>query len=139
MAEYKAKLSYLKISPRKVRLVAGLVRNMPVSAARVQLRHSAKRSSQALLKLLNSAASNAKDINEDLDEANLYIKEIRVDEGPIYKRYMPVARGSAHEIQKKTSHVQIVLAEREQSEKVKSQNAKGKTTTKKEKVSNKEN
>jgi large subunit ribosomal protein L22 len=131
MAEYKAKLSYLKISPRKVRLVAGLVRGISLDAARVQLRHSTKRSSTPLLKLLNSAASNAKDINEDLDEATLYIKEIRVDEGPIYKRYIPVARGSAHEIQKKSSHVTLILAERVSGKK---QEAENKKEPKKEKT-----
>jgi len=126
--EYNAKLSYLKISPRKVRLVADLVRNQNVGEARMQLKYSNKRASGSLLKLLNSAVSNAKDITEDIDENNLRIKEIRVDEGPMLKRYMPVARGTVHEIQKKTSHVTIVLTEQE-----KTKNTKSETNSKTEK------
>ena len=112
MAEYKAKLSHLKISPRKVRLVADLIRGGNVHDAKLQLKFYSKRASGPILKLLNSAVSNAKSIRkEDIKEENLFIKKITVDEGPKLKRFRPVARGRSVEIQKKTSHITLVLGE----------------------------
>ena len=130
MAEYKAKLSHLRIAPRKVRLVAGLIREENAETARHLLRASSKRSAGPMLKLLDSAIANAKDINKDIDESTLQIKEIIVNEGPKLKRYMPVARGMVHEIQKKTSHISIVLESKEEGK-------KDKEEPKKEKANNK--
>ena len=114
MAEYKAQLSHLKMAPRKVRLVADLVRGGNVRDAKLQLKFHSKRASGPILKLLNSAVSNAKSIKkEDVKEENLFIKKITVDEGPKLKRFRPVARGRAVEIQKKTSHITLILAEQE--------------------------
>lgn len=112
MAQYSAKLSYLRIAPRKVRLVADLVRGNDVHVARHSLQFSTKRASVPILKLLNSAVSNAKNLNADIQEDNLYIGTILVDEGPKLKRFRPVSRGRAHPIEKKTSHITIVLLER---------------------------
>lgn len=111
--EYKAKLSYLRIAPRKVRLVADLIRNKNTINAKNQLKFSKKRAAKPLLKLLNSAVSNAKNLDDQINMDTLFIKEIFVDEGPKLKRSRPRARGMAYEIQKKTSHITLVLAERE--------------------------
>lgn len=105
-----AKLRYLRIAPRKVRLVADLIRGKSVEEAQTILGFAIKRGSAPLLKLLKQAAANGKN-NFQLDSANLYISKITVDEGPKFKRWMPRARGQAYEIQKKTSHVTILLDE----------------------------
>jgi len=105
-----AKLRYLRIAPRKVRLVADLIRGKSIEEAQTILRFTVKKASQPILKLLKQATSNAKN-NFQLDESNLYISKITVDEGPKYKRWRARARGRAAEIQKKTSHVTLCLNE----------------------------
>jgi len=105
-----AKLNYLRITPRKVRLVADLIRGKSTEEAQTILSFTVKKAAAPLLKLLKSAIANAKN-QFQLDESNLYISKILVDEGPKYKRWMPRARGMASEIQKKTSHITIVLDE----------------------------
>ncbi len=115
MKTQTAKLKYLKIAPRKAQLAANLLRGLSVNEAEAQLLMGSRRSNPALLKLLRSAVSNAKNTKE-LNPERLFIKEIRVDQGPILKRHMPRAMGRATLIQKKSSHITMVLAE---SEKVK--------------------
>jgi len=110
----KAKLKYLKISPRKVRLVLDVIRGMDAKMAKEQLKFLNKKSNIPILKLLNSAIANAKE-NQELEESNLYIKEVRADEGPTYKRWRARARGRADTIRKRTSHVTIILDERKPS------------------------
>jgi len=110
MVSVTAKLRYLRIAPRKVRLVTDLIRGKPVEEAQTVLNFTIKKGAQPLLKLLKSAIANAKN-NFQLDPANLYISKILVDEGPKLKRWRARARGMASEIQKKTSHVTIVLDE----------------------------
>ena len=105
-----AKLRYLRIAPRKVRLVADLIRGKKVSEALNSLEFLPKKVSPLLIKLLKQAVANAKH-NFQLDESNLYISKILVDEGPKLKRWMPRARGQASEIHKRTSHITLVLAE----------------------------
>jgi len=105
-----AKLRYLRIAPRKVRLVADLIRKKSVEEAQTILSFTTKKAAKVLLKLLKQAIANAK-TNFQLEEKNLYISKILVDEGPKYKRWMPRARGQASPIQKKTSHVTIELDE----------------------------
>lgn len=105
-----AKLKYLRIAPRKVRLIADLIRGKSVEEAQTILNFTVKKATFPLLKLLKSAIANAKNQSQ-LEESNLYISKILVDEGPKYKRWMPRARGMASEIQKKTSHITIVLGE----------------------------
>ena len=114
MAEYKVTLSYLKIAPRKVRLIADFIRGKQLDYARHQLQFSKQRSAGPVLKLLNSALTNAKSMKENIDTNTLFVKEIFVDEGPKLKRFRARARGSAYGIQKKTSHVTIVLSEQGQ-------------------------
>ncbi len=111
--QIKAQLKRLRTSPRKVRLVADLIRGMDVEDAKSQLEFVSKKSSKQLLKLLNSAIANAQN-NFNLDVSNLYISKIVVDEGPTLKRWRPRAMGRAASIRKRTSHITIVLDEREQ-------------------------
>ena len=105
-----AKLRYLRIAPRKVRLVVNLIRGKPVEEAQTILSFTIKKATISLLKLLNSAVASAKN-NFQLDPTNLFISKITVDEGPKYKRWRPRARGQVSEIQKKTSHVTLILDE----------------------------
>lgn len=104
----KAFLKNYRQSPRKVRVVADLVRGKRVSEARVILRTTTKRSVSPLLKLLESAVANAKH-NDKVPPELLRVKDIRVDQGPTMKRFRPVSRGSAHPIKKRTSHISIFL------------------------------
>lgn len=108
--EVKASLKYLRISPRKVRLVADLIRGKKVSEAENYLKILKKRAKEPLLKLLKSAIANARH-NFNLSPENLYIAQLQVDEGPSLKRWMPRARGSASLIKKRSSHIYLVLKE----------------------------
>ncbi len=110
--QQKASLKYLHIAPRKVQSVANLIKGLSVNEAEAQLLTNPRRPAAALLGLLRSAAANAKN-NQQLNSERLFIKEIRVDKGPMLKRYMPRAMGRANLIQKKSSHVILVLAESE--------------------------
>lgn len=105
-----AQIKYLRISPRKVRLVADLIRYKTVGEAEAILKFTAKKASRPLLKLLESSIANAKN-NFKKDVSTLFISSIKVDGGPILKRTMPRSRGTAFAIQKKTSHITIVLEE----------------------------
>jgi len=106
----KAVLRHLRIAPRKIRLVADLIKGKKALEAQTLLRFTTKKSATPILKLLNSALSNAKH-NFQLEEENLFISQITVDEGPKLKRWQPRARGRVSEIQKKTSHVTLILNE----------------------------
>ncbi len=106
--EVKAKAKFIRISPRKVRLVLGVVRGMAVSAARQQLAFMNKGAAEPVMKLLNSAVANALN-NFGLSEETLKIKTIVADGGPILYRYRPRAMGRAAPIRKRTSHITIVL------------------------------
>lgn len=110
--QVKTHLRYLRTAPRKVRQVADLIRGKKVEEARTILNFTRKKAAQPILKALNSALANAKN-NWQIDPANLFISEIRVDEGPKYKRWRARARGQAYEIQKKTSHIALVLKDKE--------------------------
>ena len=107
----RAILRYLRMSQRKVRAASGGLRNKWVFEAEEILTHRTRRASAPLLKLLGSATANAVK-NKKLNKEDLFISDIFVDGGPIFSKYMPRARGSAAEIQKKTSHVTIILGER---------------------------
>jgi large subunit ribosomal protein L22 len=109
--EVKAKLSFARVAPRKVRLVADLVRGKDVNEAIQILSFTNKRSAPIVKKLLQSAVANA-DQKKTIDVDTLFVKHISVDQGPTLKRYMPRAMGRASEIKKKTSHINLVLEER---------------------------
>jgi large subunit ribosomal protein L22 len=105
---YTAKLSYLRMAPRKVRSVGDLIKGLPANEAEAQLLMQTRRPSKPLLKLLRSAIANAK--SNGLSELHyLYVVNVRVDGGPMLKRMLPRARGSASPIQKKMSHVTLTL------------------------------
>lgn len=106
-----AQLNNLRISPRKVRLVAGLIKGKDAMVARQQLNFLTKRSSGPMAKLLESALQNAEH-NFGLLKENLFIKDVVVNEGMKLKRFMPRAMGKAGSIQKKTSRITVVLEEK---------------------------
>ena len=104
-----ASLKNYRISPRKVRLVADMIRGKGVEQARIILVGANKKAKHPLADLLDSAVANASH-NHKIEADTLFVKEIRVDQGFVLKRSMPVSRGSAHPIKKRTSHVSITLA-----------------------------
>ena len=104
-----AKLSQYRQAPRKVRLVANLVRGKSVSDALVELNNRAKRAAPIFAKLINSGVANAK--AQGMDVASLRIGEIRVDKGAVLKRSRPRAQGRAFPIHKHTSHIMITLVD----------------------------
>ena len=105
----KATLRFLRISARKTRLVADLVRGKDVEDAIFTLNVTRRAASEPISKLIASAKANAESANEDLDADLLYVKEIYVNEGPTLKRFRPRAMGRATRINKRTSHVTCVL------------------------------
>jgi len=107
----KAFLKNYRQSPRKVRLVADFVRGKKVENALLDLQFMPKRASSAISKLIASAKANA--VNNFKVTDSLFIKEITVDDGPTLKRHRPVSRGRAHGINKRTSHVNVVLGVKE--------------------------
>jgi large subunit ribosomal protein L22 len=113
----KARLKHLRMSPRKVRLAADLVKGMPAKNAIRQLQFSKKRAAEPVLKVLNSAIANGES-NFQLSGDNLYVAEVRVDEGPTLKRFIPRAMGRATSIFKRTSHITLRLEEKKQTKKV---------------------
>jgi large subunit ribosomal protein L22 len=106
-----AKLNNCPTSPRKMRLVADLVRGAEVEKALAILRFNPKEASRRLEKLLLSAIANWQAKNEDanIEEADLYVKEIRVDSGRMLKRLRPAPQGRAHRIRKRSNHVTLVV------------------------------
>jgi large subunit ribosomal protein L22 len=108
METVSANLRYLRHSPRKTRATADLIRGLPVPEAEAQLLLLPRRAATPLLKLLRSAMANARSALKKEPET-LFVKEIRVDQGPKSKRWMPRARGAMSPIERKTSHVSLVL------------------------------
>lgn len=102
---------YLRISPRKLRLIADAIRHLSPDKALAYLKFIPKTASVPLAKAINTAVSNAKD-QLGLTVDKLSFKTIDIMEGPTYKRYTAVSRGMAHNIAKRTSHIKIVLQER---------------------------
>ncbi|MBZ4688554.1 MAG: large subunit ribosomal protein [Clostridia bacterium] len=110
--EAKAVARYIRISPYKVRQVVDLIRGKDCKEALAILKFTPKRASKPVMKILKSAMANAEH-NYEMDEDNLYISKIYVDEGPTLKRYKPRAMGRADMIRKRTSHITVVVAEKE--------------------------
>ena len=108
--EARATLSYARISARKVKIVADLVRGKDVDEALAIMKFTPKASSEVLEKLLKSAIANAEN-NHEMKHENLYVAEIFANQGPTLKRIRPAAKGSAVRIRKRTSHITIVLKE----------------------------
>jgi len=109
--EATAKLTMLRMTPQKTRLVADLIRGKGIEEAENILRFTPRRAAPPMLKLLESAKANAVN-NHDMFEDSLFVSKIQVDEGPTMKRYLPRARGRADVLRKRTSHITIILEER---------------------------
>lgn len=110
--EAKAYLRHARISPRKVQIVLDLIRNKPVEEATAILALTPKAAREPLAKLLKSAIANAEN-NFNMDKKNLYVAECFVCPGPMLKRIRPRAQGRAFRVMKRTSHVTMVLREKE--------------------------
>ena len=106
--EARATLRYTRISARKVKIVADLIRGKNVDEALAIVKFTPKASSEIIEKLLKSAIANAEN-NHDMKHENLYVAEIYANQGPTLKRIRPAAKGSAVRIRKRTSHITIVL------------------------------
>jgi large subunit ribosomal protein L22 len=113
-----AKLNNCPTSPRKMRLVADMIRGLEVEKAMFLLRHSSKEASNRLEKLLLSASHNWQQKNEgaNMDEAQLFVKEISVDSARMLKRIQPAPQGRAHRIRKRSNHVTVVVEAKNQQE-----------------------
>lgn len=132
----KAILKTYRQSPRKVRLLVDLIRGKKVEQAKTALMFADKKAAGVVLKLLNSAVSNAKN-NSSIDMETLFVKTATVDKGVTMKRSMPRARGSAFPINKRTSHIFIELAVREaKTPSVKVEKTKPQKKSKKLKIDN---
>lgn len=113
----KAEVNYVRISPRKVKIVIDLIRNKPVGDALAILKHTPKAASEIVEKLLLSAIANAEN-NHGMDVEKLYVAEIYSNAGPMLKRIRARAQGRAFRILKRTSHTTIILKERDAKEEV---------------------
>ncbi|MCB9808778.1 50S ribosomal protein L22 [Candidatus Nomurabacteria bacterium] len=107
----KAYLKNYRQSPRKVRLVADMIRGKDAQRALAELKFLPKRASEVVSKLLASAISNAEN-NFKVSASDLVVKEVSVDKGPTLRRFRPRARGSASRINKRTSNVRLVLEQK---------------------------
>ncbi len=110
--EARAQATYVRISPRKVKIVLDLIRNKPLDEAMAIAHFTTKSAAEPIEKLLKSAAANAEN-NHNMDRNNLYVAECYVCPGPILKRIRPRAQGRAFRIEKRTSHITVVLKEAE--------------------------
>lgn len=110
--EARAKACYIRVSPFKARQVANLIRGKEAREAVGILKYTNKKSSPLIGKVLKSAIANAEH-NYDMDSDKLYVSEIMIDEGPILKRMKPRAYGRADTMRHRTSHITVVLRERE--------------------------
>ncbi len=109
--EARAELKYARISPRKVQIVCDLIRGKDVEAATAILMATPKAASELLLKVLKSAAANAAN-NYGMHPEKLYLSAAYDNTGPILKRMMPRAQGRAYRINKRTSHITVVVSEK---------------------------
>lgn len=108
--EVKALTKYARMSPKKMREVARVIVGRPATEAKELLRFIPRKSARLIAKTLDSAMANAEN-NHSLSAESLIVRSAQIDEGPAFRRYQPVARGSAHPIKKRTSHITIILSE----------------------------
>jgi large subunit ribosomal protein L22 len=111
--EVRAVAKYIRMSPAKVRQVADLIRGKSVREALAILRYTPKGSGTYISKVVKSAVANA-EFNHELNTDKLYVAKIMVDQGPTFKRVKPRAQGRADRIRKRTSHITVVVSEREE-------------------------
>ncbi|MFR7349956.1 50S ribosomal protein L22 [Peptoniphilus sp.] len=110
--EARAIAKYIRISPLKIHYICDEIRGKSVEEAKAILMFTPKRGAKELLKVLNSAVANAEN-NLNLDADDLYVKEAYANDGPTMKRFRPKAKGMAYPILKRSSHIGVVVAERE--------------------------
>ena len=110
--EARAQVTHVRMSPRKVKVVLDLIRNKPVEIATAIVKNTPKAACEPVGKLLASAVANAEN-NYNMDKSNLYVAECFACPGPILKRIRPRAKGRAYRINKRTSHITLVLKEKE--------------------------
>ena len=108
--EYKTEIKYVRMSPRKMREVADMIRRLSLTDALVSLKHTNKKAAGILQKALKSAIKDAEN-NHKSSIGTLYLKSIEVNGGPTFKRWRPVSRGMAHPYLKRTSHIKIILTD----------------------------
>ncbi len=104
----KAHAKYIRISPRKVKIVVDLIRGKSVEEAQAILTYTPKAAAPVVLKVLNSAIANAEN-NKEMNRKDLYVAEVYANPGPTLKRYVARSRGSASPMLKRTSHISVVL------------------------------
>lgn len=108
----KATAKYIRVSPRKMKFICNMVRGKNVDEVLSTLRFTPKKGAHELEKVVRSAAANAEN-NFDMVRENLYVAEVYANQGPTLKRFRPRAKGSAYKILKRTSHISVVVKERE--------------------------
>lgn len=108
--QVQAKAKYIRVSPRKSRLVIDLIRGLSIEDARAQLKFSTKNAAKPILKVLNSAIANATN-NLKIDESTLNIVKAYIDEGPTFHRFKPRAQGRATAIRKRMSHITVIVGD----------------------------
>lgn len=108
----KAVARYVRIAPRKARQITNLIKGKDLKEALTILRYTPRGAAAVVEKVVRSAAANAEN-NHDMNVDALYVKNSYVDEGPTYKRWLPRARGRADRIRKRTSHITVILEERQ--------------------------
>src|SRR3989338_11654111 len=110
ITEVKARAAAIHISPRKARLVARLLKDMSVETALSQLKFLTKKAARPISKLIDSAVANASH-NHQIEKERLFVKNLTIDGGPVYLRYMPRAQGRDLPARKRSSHINLVLGE----------------------------
>ncbi len=111
----RASTKYARITPRKAKIVCDLIRGKDTDAAMAILQQTPKAAAEVIIKVLKSAVANAEN-NFEMDPDNLYVAEVYANPGPILKRFMPRAQGRAYRINKRTSHITIVVKEKDREE-----------------------
>ncbi|GAA4095602.1 50S ribosomal protein L22 [Nonomuraea soli] len=110
--EARAQARFVRVTPQKARRVVDLIRGLPASQAQAVLQFAPQSASESIYKVLSSAMANAEH-NFDLDPATLVVSRAWVDEGPTLKRFRPRAQGRAYRINKRTSHITVIVESRE--------------------------
>ena len=113
MEEVKAQARFVRVAPRKARAAADLIRNKDVDEALSILRYTPHRAAGVVAKVVKSAAANAEN-NFEMKRAGLFVDRIYVDEGPVFKRVQPRARGRRFLIRKRTSHITVIVRQRKE-------------------------
>ncbi len=109
--EARAQARFVRVTPMKARRVADLIRGLPAAQAQAVLQFAAQGASEPVGKVLDSAIANAVNTNQQTDVSGLYVTAAYVDEGPTMKRFRPRAQGRAYRINKRTSHITVVVAD----------------------------